>query len=156
VQDKDGKWLTFKKAKVHSMSCFNGGVSSYLDSEDIYEKNQPFQLMEANVSDEEIQKLREDAKQQNKSFDEQEFQNTAKEYALAEGLLSCFKTSDEGKLIKLSEISFSTEMPFAHTKDGNMVLIQSNDHQTISLTYFNPLVHEFKSRLEDASMQNAK
>jgi hypothetical protein len=37
-----------------------------------------------------------------------------------------------------------------------MVLIQSNDHQTISLTYFNPMVHEFESRLEDESMINSK
>ena len=29
VQDKDGNWLTFKKAKIHGMSCFNGGVSNY-------------------------------------------------------------------------------------------------------------------------------
>jgi hypothetical protein len=44
------------------MSCFNGGVSSYQDSEEIYEKSQPFQLMEANVSESQIHKMRMEAK----------------------------------------------------------------------------------------------
>lgn len=97
-----------------------------------------------------------EAKDQNKVYDEEVFQSIKTDNALAEGLLSIFKTSPEGKMIKLSEISFSTELPYAPTRDGNMLLVQSNDHTTISLCYFNPKVHEFESRLRDKSMQNQK
>lgn len=51
VQDNNGNWLTFKKEKIHKMSCFNGGVTHYQDSGEIYESSQSFQLMEANVTD---------------------------------------------------------------------------------------------------------
>lgn len=154
VQDKNGNWLTFKKAQIHGMSAFNNGVSHYQDSEQQYEKSKPYKLMEANVTDKELQHLRDEAKENNKEYDEEQFQIISKDYALAEGMLSLFKTSKDGKLIKIHETCFSTELPFAPTKDGNMVLTQSNDHNTISLTYFYPKIHEFKSRIDDPSMQN--
>jgi hypothetical protein len=43
------------------MSCFNAGVSSYHDSENVYEKSLPYQLMEANVSAAEIEHMRQEA-----------------------------------------------------------------------------------------------
>ena len=59
-------------------------------------------------------------------------------------------------MIKKFETSFSTNLPFKHTKDGNMLLVQSNDHKTVSLAFFDPQYDSHVSKIEADGFMNDK
>lgn len=83
-----------------------------------------------------------------------EYYDVYTDYSQAEGLISLFRTDDSGKMIKVFETSFSTNLPFKHTQEGNMQLVQSNDHKTVSLAYFDPNYDKFVSKIEIDGFSN--
>lgn len=96
--------------------------------------------------------------QQNEEDDrflgDNEYYDVYTDYSQAEGLISLFRTDDSGKMIKVFETSFSTNLPFKHTQEGNMLLVQSNDHKTVSLAYFDPNYDKFVSKIEIDGFSN--
>ena len=57
-----------------------------------------------------------------------------KEFKL-EGILCFWKSYPSGKMEKMFEKSFTTGMPFAYTRLGNMTLQLTNDKKVLHLTY---------------------
>jgi hypothetical protein len=138
------------------MSMFNDGAKFYTDSTTVYETTRNPPLMEVNNSEAEIERLRRQNKDEDRKLDNQEYENLGQDYALAEGLISIFKTDSAGRMIKRFETSFSTNLPYAPSKDGNMVLVQSNDHKTVSLAFFDPHFEEFSSKLGHDFQENER
>jgi hypothetical protein len=120
------------------MSMFNNGAKYYTDSGVDYESSRETPLMQAKTSAEDLEKMKQANEEDDRFLNEDEYNDVCTDYSLAEGLISIFKTDDGGRMIKVFETSFSTNLPFKHSQDGNMLLVQSNDHKTVSLTYFDP------------------
>jgi hypothetical protein len=133
---------------------FNKGAMFYTDSDISYELTKDIPLMEANTSPQELEKLKQANEDDDRFLPDNEYYNVYTDYAYAEGLISIFKTDAAGRMIKKFETSFSTNLPFTHTKDGNMLLVQSNDHRTISLAYFDPDYEKYQSRWEHEDYRN--
>lgn len=52
-----------------------------------------------------------------------------------EGILCFWRSYVSGKMEKMCEKSFTSEMPFAYTRKGNMTLQVTNDKKVLHLTY---------------------
>ena len=135
---------------------FNDGAKFYTDSTVDYESTREIPLMEASNSPEEIERLKIVNEDDDRILPDNEYYNVYTDYAQAEGLISIFKTDREGRMIKKFETSFSTNLPFKHTKDGNMLLVQSNDHKTVSLAFFDPNYDQHVSKIETDGFMNDK
>jgi hypothetical protein len=138
------------------MSMFNNGAKYYTDSGVNYEDTRETPLMEANISAEDLDKLKQANVEDDRFLDDNEYYDVFTDYSLAEGLISIFKTDDTGKMFKVYETSFTTNLPFKHTDDGNMLLVQSNDHKTVSLACFDPNYDKFVSKNEKDGLCNDK
>lgn len=155
-QDEKGKYLSLKRTEIPKMSMFNNGVKYYTDSGVDYEDSRSTPLMEANTSAEIMSKLQQENESDDRFLADNEYYDVYTDYARAEGLISLFKTDKTGKMIKVFETSFSTNLPFKHTEEGNMLLVQSNDHKTVSLAYFDPNYEKFVSKIEVDDFANDK
>ena len=54
---------------------------------------------------------------------------------LIEGVLCFWRAFPSGKMEKMCEKSFTTGMPFAYTRQGNMTIQLTNDKKVLHLTY---------------------
>jgi hypothetical protein len=131
------------------MSMFNNGAKYYTDSGVGYENSRETPLMEANTSAEILETMKQANEEDDRFLNDNEYYDVYTDYSQAEGLISIFKTDDAGRMVKVYEKSFSTNLPFKHTEDGNMLLVQSNDHKTVSLAYFDPIYDQFVSKNEN-------
>ena len=157
-QDDFGKWNILKRSanQIPKMSMFNDGAKFYTDSTVDYEMTRDVPLMEACNQADEIERLKENNEEDDRILNDNEYYDVYTDYAQAEGLISIFKTDSEGRMIKKFETSFSTNLPFKHTKDGNMLLVQSNDHKTVSLAFFDPQYDSHVSKIETDGFMNDK
>ena len=105
------------------MSMFNKGIKFYQDSGIDYELTRDVPLMEASNSPEELERLKQLNEDDDRFLGDNEYYDVYADYAYAEGLLSLFKTDEEGRMIKVFETSFSTNLPFKNNEEGNMLLV---------------------------------
>ena len=66
-----------------------------------------------------------------------------------EGVLCFWRSYVSGKMEKMCERSFTTEMPFAYTRKGNMTLQVTNDKKILHLTYISNYSDQEKDNIED-------
>jgi hypothetical protein len=105
------------------MSMFNSGAKFFTDSGVSYELTRDVPLMEANMNPEDLEKLKKANEDDDRYLPDNEYYDVYTDYAYAEGLISIFNTDGAGRMIKRFETSFSTNLPFNHTNDSNMLLV---------------------------------